>query len=317
MAAAPPRYGAALMPFLQTAAAVTNILGGVGGIFGKKPTPRTNMISQARGAREAAEKYGFNPLTMLQYGQPGGLAGGGAPPLASVEFLTNGLNNLSAELNGDNERQRQADQLNLDLAKLKLEQARAGVAIVPTSAADGIGGGSPLGSRAVTVTQSNGRTGNGRLSLGSGANVGGGSNRAGGSLSFGDVGGLRPLTETDIVDPRRKVENDPIKTGAGFMVVDNPYLPFKVYVPTLDGDEPMDIWQGLAAAPFIVGSGALAAGQALGRYQDRKRGVGPKMTIDGETYQLETLAPYVDPDMPLSPNSSGFTSVPGVPAWLN
>lgn len=155
------------MPFLETLSGVGSILGGLGGIFGKKPTPRSNVVSQAAGAREAAEKYGFNPLTMLQYGQPGGLAGGGAPPLASVEFLTNGLNELSAELNGDNERQRQADQLNLDLAKLKLEQARAGVAIVPTSAADGIGGGSPLGGRAATVMQSNGGQANAGFGLGS------------------------------------------------------------------------------------------------------------------------------------------------------
>ena len=118
---------------------VGSVLSGLGGLFGKKkkdPTPAQNILSQAQGVREAAEQYGFNPLTLLQYGQPGGaLAGsGGPPPLASIQLLADGLGQLTPEAQADAKRQREADQLNLDLAKLKLEQARSGVIVAPQSA---------------------------------------------------------------------------------------------------------------------------------------------------------------------------------------
>lgn len=50
----------------------------------------------------------------------------------------------------------------------------------------------------------------------------------------GDVA-VRPLPEVSSVDPRRGVDNDPVKTHSGFMVVDNPSMTLEV--PTLDGDE--------------------------------------------------------------------------------
>lgn len=137
------------MAILETATAGVKILGGLKGLFGKKDKPKSpswNILSQAEGAREAAEKYGFNPLTMLQYGQPGGALGGGGgePPLASIDLLTGGLDDLGSILSGDRERQRAADQLALDLAKLKLEQARSGVVAVAPSAASGVGDGQPV-----------------------------------------------------------------------------------------------------------------------------------------------------------------------------
>ena len=58
-------------------------------------------MSQAAGARQAAKEYGFNPLTMLQYGQPGGaMGGGGEAPLASIELITGGLGTIADELTG-------------------------------------------------------------------------------------------------------------------------------------------------------------------------------------------------------------------------
>lgn len=143
---------------------VGSILSGVGGLFGKKKSasPASNIISQAKGARQAAERYGFNPLTMLQYGQPGGALGGGSsgPPLASFEMISAGLDALSPEAREERAIKREADQLNLDLAKLKLEQARSGVAYAPGSAAGAIGGGSPLGRTAVTVLPGGSAVGN-------------------------------------------------------------------------------------------------------------------------------------------------------------
>lgn len=112
--------------------------------------PRTNILSQAKGVREAAERYGFNPLTLLEHGQPAGAMGGGGgyAPLASVETLTGLARDVSDILSGDAARRRQADQLEVDLAKLKLEQARSGVVAVGP-------GVSPLG-RTATARANNG-----------------------------------------------------------------------------------------------------------------------------------------------------------------
>lgn len=146
-----------------------SIAGGLKGLFGKPKEPkqpdiRKNMIEQAQGARLAAAQQGFNPLTMLQYGQPGGagfVSGGGeAPVLASIDAITSGLAGVDDIVSGDAARRRQADELELDLARVKLDQARSGVAIAsPRQAvASGVGSGtSPLGTRPQTVAQSNTR----------------------------------------------------------------------------------------------------------------------------------------------------------------
>lgn len=112
---------------------------GLKGLFGKKekaPSVQDNLLAQAAGARAAADKYGFNPLTMLQYGNTAGTGlapAAGPPPLASLEVLTSGLSEFDPQVKADRERQRQADELNLDLARLKLEQARSGVVLGPQS----------------------------------------------------------------------------------------------------------------------------------------------------------------------------------------
>lgn len=136
----------------------TLILGGMkllGGLLGggkKAPSPRKNLLSQAQGAREASEKYGFNPLTMLQYGQTGGAAGGGAPPLASTELLLGGLGDITDVVSGEKARRDKANQLEVDLAQIQLDQARSGVLAVAPSATANVGEGLPaLGRRAAMV----------------------------------------------------------------------------------------------------------------------------------------------------------------------
>lgn len=143
---------------LSLLSGVGSVLGGIGGLFGSKkkkdPTPRQNLLSQARGAREAADKYGFNPLTMLQYGQPGGAMGGGggsAPPLASIQAITDGLRDINDITSGAAERRRKAEELELDLAQIRLDQARSGVVAVGPGANSVGTGPSPLGRRAVQV----------------------------------------------------------------------------------------------------------------------------------------------------------------------
>lgn len=142
------------MAFFEVASGVGSLLGGVAGLFGarrKNPSPRDNMMSQAQGARDAAEAYGFNPLTMLQYGNPGGtgLANNG-PPLASFDLIANGFKEIGDVVSGDADRRRAQEDAKLDLAKLEIERLQAG------RSSDALGGVSPLGNAARTVGMSGG-----------------------------------------------------------------------------------------------------------------------------------------------------------------
>lgn len=144
---------------MSTLAGIGSLIGGVSGLFSKSkgaPSARENTVKLAQGARQASERYGFNPLTMLGAGSSmgGGGGGGGAPPLASIQMLTEGLEGIDDEVSGDAARRRQADQLQLDLAKVQLEQARSGVIASGPTAADAVGGSlSPLGAPRGTHVQ--------------------------------------------------------------------------------------------------------------------------------------------------------------------
>lgn len=107
----------------------------LGGLFGSKkpPTPSQNIRSQAKGARMAAEEYGFNPLTMLQYGQPGGsMASGGPAPLASLSILGDFIQDNYSDEAKD---RREHNQLATDLLRVQLDQARSAVYVPPPPSA--------------------------------------------------------------------------------------------------------------------------------------------------------------------------------------
>lgn len=113
------------------------------GLFGSKkaPTPSQNIVSQAHGARKAAEKYGFNPLTMLQYGQPGGsMAQGEASPLASLSILGDIIEEKYGQ---DGQDRREHNALSNELLTLQVQNARSLMGVAPTSAVAGIGNGRP------------------------------------------------------------------------------------------------------------------------------------------------------------------------------
>ncbi|WP_157971279.1 hypothetical protein [Pseudogemmobacter bohemicus] len=133
---------------------VGSLAGGIAGLFGarrKNPSPRDNIMSQVSGWREAADAYGFNPLTVAQYGNPGGtgLAASG-PPLASFDMLASGFREIGDVVSGDADRRRAQEDAKLDLAKLEIERLQAG------RSADALGGVSPLGNRPSTVGISGG-----------------------------------------------------------------------------------------------------------------------------------------------------------------
>lgn len=230
------------MTFLADAASAVEIAGGIGGMFGRKNSTEQNMRLAMSAARRYGDKYGFNPLTAL--GIAGSAMGGGnsenGAMLASIDMLSDGLKSVD-ELNRSEKGQTLSRaELNDDLARIRFDQARSGVVEAPRSAVAGIGNGpSPLGGNTVKIAQSNG-----------GGYVGASAIREAVLPVAGAVGGVgggplsgwmndRPLAETDPLDTRRPVEAAPVKSGPGFMVVDNPLLEFPVYAPTLDGDEPL------------------------------------------------------------------------------
>lgn len=222
---------AALLPGLGS------IMGGLGGLFGNKkpqqPDIADNLRDQAWGARQAAEKFNFNPLTMLQMGQPAGagLAAGGTPPLASIDLITGGLTDINDQLSGDAERRRQADILELDMAKLKYDQARAGVQAVsmaPRPVASGVGvGPSPLGRRSVVAPSPGGADfKSGRLTMATGpASSGGALTRSAPPIPSPRVRGneMIPVTYPDgklVQIPRGAADRLGIKPGGTLLAGD-------------------------------------------------------------------------------------------------
>lgn len=76
--------------------------------------------------REAAELGGFNPLTALQAAGAGFGANipSGAPPLASIELVKNAITDFGSWATGAEAKEAARQELELDLAKIKLDQAR-------------------------------------------------------------------------------------------------------------------------------------------------------------------------------------------------
>ncbi|WP_112309449.1 hypothetical protein [Pseudogemmobacter bohemicus] len=224
---------------------VGSLLGGVAGLFGsrrKNPTPRDNMMSQAQGARDAAEAYGFNPLTMLQYGNPGGtgLANNG-PPLASFDLIANGFKEIGDVVSGDADRRRAQEDAKLDLAKLEIERLRAG------KASDAIGAVSPLGRNTAFVGQSN--------------------------VRFPDFGmSPNPLS------PEREKEVAPVTNSPGFFEMNNALTGGDISIPG-DG-EPWGIDELATAivvgAPQVVWNKFSNLGSGMARSYERSYGFKPR-----------------------------------------
>ena len=224
---------------MVTLAGVGSLIGGVAGLFSNKkgaPSARENTVKLAQGARQASERYGFNPLTMLGAGSSmgGGGGGGGAPPLASIQMLTEGLQSVDDVISGDADRRRQADQLQLDLAKVQLEQARSGVIASGSTAADAVGGSlSPLGAPRGTYTQNAARAVPARYSASSSVA------KSKGKFSQGE----------NPVAPGRKDDVAPLTNSPGVFEIENDWTGGKPI--TLPGEgEPWGIDELATAAVF-------------------------------------------------------------------
>jgi len=117
--------------------------------------------------RRGAEKAGFNPLTALGMAPNVGSAAGTVtqPKLASLDMVMGGLKSISDEFSGVASQERARKELQLDLAKIELDKARAESKAISGPAR--ISGGPSLGARAqqmkasgpVTVNRENTREG--------------------------------------------------------------------------------------------------------------------------------------------------------------
>lgn len=198
-----------------------------GGLLGrpKKVAAGDNRYSDIQGLMAAAKDFGWNPLTLLTNGQAIG------PTVIDNSAFGNAVANAGMML-GEAMSARRAEKAKME--KLNQTQARLQKrleAITLRAPVPGVYGRARMPADPEVY---GGRTDSG-VSAGNagGRGVGG----------FGPAGapvGLPPLVDVDPIDPRRGVDNKPVGNTTGFMVVDNPYVG-KVYVPTLDGEEPVDL----------------------------------------------------------------------------
>lgn len=236
----------------------------LGGILGKpkQVSARTNsrnaLMGQAQGAREAAEKYGFNPLTLLGVSSavgPSEQANYLGQSIADAGMmLADGLAKRGEAATAQSALEQENAALREQVQSLTLRPRVGGIyaqrEAVPTTRA-------ALGGASNALGRSGGRSG-----------VDGGVGGAGDGVS---PDALRPLTDISPLDPRREVDNAPIGTSAGFMAADNPYLPAPLYVPTWDGDEPFE-WDDYVTFPFVMAAnGGFRAGRAIGEWADIAR----------------------------------------------
>lgn len=123
-----------------------SILGVAGSILGKPKTTTSgqNLLSTLQAAQRA-EKYGFNPLEALRSGAAGigPSVSGGIPGLASS--LASVGDAVDPATRAAEKQESERRKLDLDLARIKLDQARSGFALPQ---GDYVNGGARLGNRA-------------------------------------------------------------------------------------------------------------------------------------------------------------------------
>jgi hypothetical protein len=197
----------------------------LGGLFGK---PKAKyVVPDYAGIRSKAEAAGFNPLTALTQGPQGSVidtnAGMGSAIAEAGLMLADNLSKASAasklqQAQGENAKLRAKVQ-SLTL-RLKVGGVYAARESTPSL-------GAALG-------RSN--AANARASGGGVSGTATSSSVAGGGASGS---GVIDLPSSYVIDPRREVQHKPVASTSGFMVIDSPLIDRRMYIPTLDGDEPL------------------------------------------------------------------------------
>ena len=221
----------------------------LGGLLGKSKAlkPSESMLSHVKGVMQASERFGFNPLTLLGVANPGHYGADNSSMGAAVSDAAMYLGDALAKKTDAAKLQQVAAERD------RLQDQVVGLTVRPK--VPGIYGPLWMGGPRAPAAASSG-----------GVSSTGGPARTPVVRAGGDP---RPLIETHPLDERRDVDNKAMTTTGGFMTVSNPNLPFDVYVPTLDGDEALDVTQWPTAALALGTSGALWAGGAMRNATDR------------------------------------------------
>ena len=112
----------------------------LGGLFGGDDpmTPSQSIMSTAKGARQAGQKYGFNPLSLLKASNATAGAGmsTGVPPLASLSILGDVVEETFGE---EAQTRKEHNRLQNELLRLEVDRARSlgAVAVAPSVAGGG------------------------------------------------------------------------------------------------------------------------------------------------------------------------------------
>lgn len=218
----------------------------LGGLFGRKSKPQqpVYVVPEYAQIRAKAEAAGFNPLTALT-SAPGAVGNVSYQPNIMGEAIANAAMALADGLDPEKAARVEA----LELQNKDLQKRLQAATIRPA------GPGLYAGRVSYGPLPGQGGSG-GQASPRSGSVVSAGAAEP--ASSGVDPLFDRPLAEIDPVDPRRKVENQPINSTAGFMLVDNPWFPGKLRFPTIDGDEPLHWYE----YPDLIVPGAIAVAEA-------------------------------------------------------
>ncbi|SLN24706.1 hypothetical protein PSM7751_00846 [Pseudooceanicola marinus] len=227
----------------------------LGGLFGRKKSKPKYVVPPYDKIRAALENAGYNPAA--------GANAQGAVVSGSQNFMGSAIADAALHL-ADGMQDKAAQEG--EAQKLREENAQLAKKVQDLTIRPRVGGiysgnvSTPSIRSAMGVSDGrSGRTAQGANS--NSANVDSGV--SGASDASGGVP-LRELSETLPVDPRREVDNNPVSTGPGFMVIDNPVFDFPIYVPTLDGDEPLGFTDLPALGASYLGSRIYANRATLG-----------------------------------------------------
>lgn len=217
------------LPFLAQAG-----LALFGGLVNKATAPKPQyVVPDYKAIRADAEKAGFNPLTALTQGPQGSV-------VQSANYMGSAISDAALMLAENYAASSKAAKVSsLQSSNQKLRKAVENMTLRPK--VGGIYSQQKSGGSNDTISNrvSPDRTGNGSV--------------------YTSSVGIRPLADSLPVDPRRNVKNADINTSSGFTVIDNPNVPFPIYSPTLDGDEPLQWYDWPTIGANALGS-ALYAG---------------------------------------------------------
>lgn len=243
-----------------------SLIGGLLGGKGKSYSPREMALGHVEGVMQASEAFNINPLTILgALGGPSAVSGGGGnymgQAIADASLIVADAVSKRQDAQKLQQEQQRNRQLLEKIQSMTLRPKTGGIyanRVSTPNIASALGRGSE---NAVSAGASAAILPSGRGSPSSGA-------------------GARPLMDIDagsvVSDPRREVENDPVKTHSGTVILDNPNLPFPIRVPTLDGDEPLQ-WYEL---PTLALPAAVTAYDFL---QSPAMGPSDGFTSDGQS----------------------------------